>query len=168
VLDVLNDPERDESPEEAELREEIDQVERVMARRIDPGRRGFAIALLAFVLIVAILLPWVGDSTGWQVLVHGEDGAIPRLFAATAVGFGIGATTLALLTRRWWLSWVCALGSCIMVIDGVLAVWSQQSSAAPGVAGDGPGIGMVVALVVAVLLAVNWLRIAWSRANTVA
>lgn len=148
---------------EAELAEEIDAVERSAAKRIDPGTRGFVIAVLVFVVIIAQLLPWVGDSVGWRVLIDGEDGAIPRLFAATSAGFGIAASALTLVTRRWWLSWVCAIGSCIAVVDGLLAIWSQQSSGASGEEGAGPGIGMVIALIAMLVLAVSWLRIAWSR-----
>lgn len=147
----------------AGLREEIDEVEREAARRIEPGSRGFVIAVLAFVLIIAQLLPWVQDSAGWQVLVYGEDGALPRLFAATSAGFGVGASALALTTRRWWLSWVCAVGACVASLDGVLAVWSLQSSAAPDSPGVGPGFGLVLALLTVMVLAVNWLRVAFSR-----
>lgn len=160
---MLNEPEDAESREVAELAEEIDEVERDAARRIDPGPRGFFIAVLVFALIIAQLLPWVGDSAGWRVLIDGEDGAIPRLFAATSSGFGIGASALTLISRRWWLSWVCAVGCCVAAVDGLLAIWSQQSSAASGETGAGPGLGMVIALVVMILLAASWLRIAWSR-----
>lgn len=147
----------------AGLREEIDEVEREVARRIDPGARGFVLAVLAFVLIVAQLLPWVQDSAGWQVLLYGDDGALPRLFAATSVGFGVGASALALITRRWWLAWVCAVGACIASVDGLLAVWSLQSSPAPDTPGVGPGIGLILALLATIVLAVNWLRVAFSR-----
>lgn len=150
-------------PDLTELREEIDDVERAAARWIDPGRRAVTIAIGVFVLIVAQLLPWVADSAGWQVLVDGGDGALPRLFAATSVVFGIVATALALVTRRWWLSWVCAFGCCVAAVDGLLAIWSQQSSGASGLAGDGPGAGMVLAVVVAFYLAASWLRVVWSR-----
>lgn len=169
MLGVLNggadadDAKAREAREVAELAEEIDEVERDAARRIDPGPRGFFIAVLVFVLMIALLLPWVGDSAGWRVLVYGEDGAIPRLFAATSSGFGIAASALALITRRWWLSWVCAVGCCVAAVDGLLGVWSQQSSAASGETGAGPGVGMVVALVVSIMLAASWLRTAWSR-----
>lgn len=169
MLRVLNDPDNGEQDSErndvAGLREEIDEVERSAARMIEPGTRGFVIAVLVFLLMITQLLPWVGESAGWQVLVYGEDGAIPRLFAATSAGFGIGASALALITRRWWLAWVCALGSCVASVDGVLAIWSQQSSSAPGQPGAGPGLGMILALVVVIVLAANWLRTAWSRVD---
>lgn len=159
-----DDSESAESAELAELREEIDEVERRAARRIDPGTRGFLIALLVFALIVAQLLPWVGEFAGWQVLL-GEGGPVPRLFAATSTGIGIGASALTLITRRWWLAWVCAVGSCIASVDGLLAIWSQQSSSVSGDPGAGPGAGMVIAMIVMIALAVNWLRTAGSRTS---
>ncbi|MGH3517832.1 MAG: Rv2732c family membrane protein [Haloechinothrix sp.] len=162
MLALLNDPADKEPPEVAELREEIDEVERQAARRIELGSRGFLIACLVFGLIVSLLLPWVGDYAGWQVLA-GEGGPVPRLFAVTASGFGILGSALTVVTRRWWLAWVCAVGSCIATVDGLLAIWSQQSSGVSGVPGEGPGIGMVIALIVMIMLAGSWLRTAWSR-----
>jgi len=152
-------------PEVAELASEIDEIGRSAAKRIDPGPRGFFIAVLVFVVMIAQLLPWVGDSTGWEVLVYGEDGAIPRLFAFTSTGAGIVASALTLLARRWWLAWVSAVGSCIATVDGVLGIWSQQSAGASGEVGSGPGIGMVIAVVAMLLLAGAWLRTAWSRVD---
>lgn len=163
MLPLLNDPEKDEPPEVAELRAEIDEVERAAARRIEPGRRGFVIACLVFGLIISQLLPWVGQWAGWQVLA-GEGGPVPTLFAATSFGFGIVVSALTLLTRRWWLAWVCAVGSCVATVEGMLAIWSQQSSGVSGHPGEGPGIGMILALVLMIVLAVNWLRAAGSRA----
>jgi len=157
----------DEDREVAELRAEIDEVERAVARRIEPGSRGFVIAVLVFAMIIALLLPWVGDSAGWQVLLRGDKSAIPRLFAATSTGFGVVASALTLIARRWWLAWVCAVGCCIASVDGLLAIWSQQSSGASGVPGSGPGIGMIIALLLVIMLAANWLRTAWSRPDTV-
>lgn len=159
---MLNDSGDNEPPEVAELRQEIDEVEREAARRVELGRRGFVIACLVLVLATALLLPWVGDFAGWQVIA-GEGGAVPRLFAVTSTGFGIFGSALTLATRRWWLAWVCALGSCIATVDGMLAIWSQQSSGVSGQPGAGPGIGMIIGLVAMIILAANWLRIAWSR-----
>lgn len=157
-----DNPAGEGSSEVGELAADVDQVVRKASRTVEFGRRGFAIAVGVFVLIIAQLLPWVGEHAGWQVLA-GEAGAIPRLFAATSIGVGILASMLALITRRWWLTWVCAVGGWFASVDGVLAVWSQQSSGASGAAGDGPGFGLVLALIVVVVLAAQWMRVAWSR-----
>lgn len=152
----------DTDKELTELQAEIDEVGHRAAKTVELGRRGFVIAVAVFVLLVGQLLPWVGDHAGWQVLL-GEGGPIPQLFAATSTGFGVLASALALGTRRWWLSWVCAVGGWFSFVDGLLAVWSQQSSHANNAVGGGPGIGMILALVIMIVLGVNWMRTAWSH-----
>ncbi|NIJ11224.1 hypothetical protein FHU38_001568 [Saccharomonospora amisosensis] len=131
-------------------------------RTVELGRRGFGISVAVFALIVGLLLPWVDGHVGWQVLA-GEAGAVPRLFAATATAFGVLASALALITRRWWLTWVCAVGGWFAVVDGLLAIWSQQSSSATGAAGEGPGAGLIIAAIAMVVVAAQWMRVAWSR-----
>lgn len=147
-----------------QLAADVDHAVRKATRTVEFGRRGFAIAVTVFVLLLAELLPWVGDYAGWQVLV-GDAGtfAIPRLFAVTSIGIGIVASSLALVTRRWWLTWVCAIGGWFAAVDGLLAVWSQQSVGVNDGGETGPDIGLIIALVVMILLAAQWMRIAWSR-----
>ncbi|MFF5988652.1 Rv2732c family membrane protein [Prauserella flavalba] len=145
-----------------ELGADVDAAVSKAVRTVELGRRGFAIAVAVFGLVVGLVLPWVGEHFGWEVLA-GEGGAIPRLFATTSTVFGVAASALALATRRWWLTWVCAIGSWIAAVDGLLAIWSQQSSSASGAPGDGPGVGMIIAVVCMVVLGVQWVRVAWSR-----
>jgi len=150
--------ESDGNGDVAELAAEIDEVGERASRTVELGRRGFTIALFTFVLLICQLLPWVGDHAGWQVLA-GEGGGIPQLFAATSTGVGILASALALVTRRWWLAWVCAAGGWFASVDGLLAIWSQQSTPA----GGGPGFGLVIAWIAMICLAVQWMRTAFSR-----
>lgn len=145
-----------------ELAAEIDEVGQQTARTVELGRRGFIIAVFTFVLLACQLLPWVDGHAGWQVLA-GEGGKIPQLFAATSTVIGVLASALALATRRWWLSWVCAAGGWFASVDGLLAIWSQQSSHASGAEGSGPGLGLALAWVAMVCLAVLWMRTAFSR-----
>lgn len=145
-----------------QLAEDVDEIGRKAARTVELGRRGFVIAVLVFVLLIGELLPWVGSKAGWQVLV-GQASAIPQLFAATSTVIGILCSILALGTRRWWLTWVCAIGGWFASVDGLLAVWSQQSAGANNTSSGGPGIGLVIALVAIILLAGNWMRTAFSR-----
>jgi len=159
-------PDRGDSPEYAELRNEIDQVERHAVRTFEIGGRSMVIAIAMFVLLVGQVLPWVGDSAGWQILLGQGDLAgraliVPRLFAATSAAIGVVASALALVTRRWSLAWVCALGGWFAAVDGVFAIWSRQSSA--GQDASGPGIGLVLSAVAMVVIAGCWLRTAWSR-----
>lgn len=156
-------PGNGEATELRRLAADVDGVVAKAAKTVDLGRRGFVISLLVFALIVAELLPWIGPHTGWQVLLGQGGAAIPRLFAATSIGFGVLASVLALTTRRWWLTWVCAMGGWFASVDGLLAVWSQQSSTVGNVRGGGPGIGLVIALATMIVLAGTWMRTAWSR-----
>ncbi|MGH3889610.1 MAG: Rv2732c family membrane protein [Pseudonocardiaceae bacterium] len=147
----------------AELRAEIDAVERSALRRVDPGARAVVISGATMVLLLAITLPWVGDASGWDVLrgtANPADrvGLLPRLFGAVALGLGVGLSMLALITRRWGLVWASALGCAYCALDGVWAIWSRQTESGPG-----PGIGMVLAVIAVIVLAVQWLRLALSR-----
>ncbi|MGH4011822.1 MAG: Rv2732c family membrane protein [Pseudonocardiaceae bacterium] len=147
----------------AELRAEIDSVERSALRRVDPGARAAVIAGAVMMLLLAMTLPWVGDANGWDVVRGTADpvdrvGLLPWLFGAVALGFGVSLSVLALVTRRWGVVWACALGCTYGALDGIWAIWSRQT-----VSGPGPGIGMVLAVVAVVVLAVQWLRLAWSR-----
>ncbi|MFC4004618.1 hypothetical protein ACFS2C_24955 [Prauserella oleivorans] len=158
--DRARDGEHD--PDLDELGADVDAAVDGAVRTVEFGRRGFGIALAVFGAVLGLVLPWAGGHAGWEVLA-GEGDAIPRLFAATSSGFGILASALALTTRRWWLTWVCSLGCWVAAVDGLLAIWSQQSSSASGHPGAGPGIGMVIAFVCMVVLGVQWVRVAWSR-----
>ena len=148
----------------AALRAEIDQVERDVVGHVEPGWWALVIAVAAFALLVAAVLPWVGSNSGWQVLLGQASGPyhiglLPRLFVASSLFVGVLLSALTLFTRRWGLAWLCALGSAFSVIHGMWAVWSRQT------AGDhaGPGPGMVLALLTMIVLAAQWVRLAFSR-----
>lgn len=147
----------------AELRAEIDAVERSALRRVDPGARAAVISGAIMLLLLAVALPWVGDASGWHVLSGTANpvdkvGLLPRMFGGVALAMGVGLSTLALVTRRWGLVWASALGCTYCVLDGVWAIWSRQT-----VHGAGPGIGLVLAVLAVAVLAVHWLRLALSR-----
>jgi uncharacterized membrane protein len=155
-----------ESPELANLRQEIDDVERRTVRTVELGGRAVIISIAVFVLIIGHVLPWMHGANGLDVLLGqgdatGKASMVPRLFAATSAGIGILGSALALITRRWWLTWACALGGWFASVDGILAIWSRQSSAGQGA--SGPGIGLIIAELAMIIIAVNWFRTAWSR-----
>lgn len=158
------EPEMTDNPDHYDdLRAEIDAVERTALRRVDPGARATVIAAALMVLLLALTLPWVGGTSGWQILLGDADplqrvGVLPRLFGSVALAFGVGLSTLALATRRWGLVWASALGCAYCVLDGLWAIWSRQTSP-----GAGPGIGLVLAVLAVALLASQWLRLAFSR-----
>ncbi len=148
------------------FRAEIEAAERRVAREIDPGPRGFVVAILAFVLMGSFILPHTGHVRGWDVLFgsHGAGAAaiaLPsRVFAWLALVFGVGFSMLALMTRRWALSWIALAGTSLACAAGLLAVWSRQTVAAGH---PGPGVGLIVAWITVILLTFHWARVVWSR-----
>ncbi|OLT47039.1 hypothetical protein BJF85_01040 [Saccharomonospora sp. CUA-673] len=145
-----------------ELGEDVDSTVEQAAKTIEPGRTGFFVAVVSFVALVAVLLPWVDGQPGWRMF-FGDGGSIPMLFAYTATFSGVLASAAALVTRRWWLAWVCTVGCWVSSVDGMLSLWSQQSSSVSGMPGQGPGIGMIIMWICMVVLAAQWTRLAWSR-----
>lgn len=144
-------------------RRPLTSSEREGLRRVDPGKRAVVIAAAMFVLVVSALLPWVGSAVGWQVLTGQADpalevGLLPRLFAINAVVVGIGLSTLALVTRRWVLVFLAALPGAVVTFEGLIAIWSRQTSESAG-----PGIGLLIAVVCMLVLSVQWIRTAWSQ-----
>jgi len=148
------------SSEDDQLREEIDEVGRRASRTVELGGRAVVISIAVFVLLVGLVLPWMNGSSGLEVLIGQETGKasmVPRLFALTSVLFGVLASALTLITRRWVLAWVGAAGGWFASVDGLLAIWSRQSS------GSAPGIGLIIAVVAMVAIAIQWFRTAASR-----
>lgn len=146
----------------SELDRELRDVARRVERRIDPGATAMVVSVAVLVLIAAFLLPWIGDTVGWNILVGGEwFGVLPRIFTVTALVFGVVGSALALALRYWALAWVCAAGCGISTINGVWALWSRQISVPQG--GVGPSIGLVLAFAAIVVLAATWARIALRR-----
>ena len=148
----------DMAPFEAELA----GVQRQVERRIEPGGAALGVSIAVLVLLGTLMLPWTGSVRGWEVLAGtGSLGLLPRLFAFTAIGFGVLGSALALATRRWALAWVCAVGCGFSVVDGVWAIWSRQIGIPQG--GTAAGFGLVLAVLAVAVLAASWVRIALRR-----
>jgi hypothetical protein len=149
-----------------EFKGDIEAAERRVAREINPGPRGFIIAILVFVLLVSFILPHTGGAKGLDVLI-GDDAAIgagvalpSRVFTWMTLVFSVGFSMLALLTRRWALAWIALAGSAVACALGMLAVWSRQTAPEPH---PGPGIGLIVAWITVIVLTFNWVRVVWAR-----
>jgi hypothetical protein len=141
---------------------ELDAIARRMERRTDPGPTALVVSVAMLALIGALILPWTGPALGWEVLAGIQSfGPLPRLFTFTALGFGLVGSALALATRWWGLAWLCAVGCGFSVVNGVWAIWSRQTVVLQG--GAGPGVGMVLAVLAVLTLAVCWVRIALRR-----
>lgn len=152
------------------IRTEVDAAERRVTGSVEPGLRGVVIAGGVLVMILAMILPYAGAATGWDVLAYdtkasGEAVILPmRLFAWGCVLFGIAASAAAVLIRRWVVAWVSCLGCGLTSFLGLLAVWSRQTLLV-GHPGGGPGIGLFLAWVAMIVLTYQWIRLVWSRAG---
>jgi hypothetical protein len=155
-------------PDIARLREQVDQVERGLLRRIDPGVRAMIVAVGVLVLVIAGLLPWVNGASGWEVLSSqgaGGDGrvdVVPRVFAIGVFVFGVLGSVVSLGLRRWALAFGTAMGSGAFTVLGFLSIWSQQTTTSH-FAGPGPGAGLIISVLVLLVLTIVWARIVWSR-----
>ncbi len=145
----------------AGLREEIDGVGRSAARRFDPGAGALTIAIAALAILVSLILPWVDGIQGLRIL-FGEGKGLLTVFAYLAVVVGVLLPALTLAVRRWTLAWVCALASFATSVAGVLSIWTTQTTTGHH-PGPGPDLGLVLAVVAAVVLLVKWMRLAASR-----
>lgn len=151
-------------PEElAPLEAELAGMEQRVARRIDPGPTAMTVAVAVLALIGSLLLPWTAGASGWEILAGVERfGILPRLFAVTALTFGVVGSALALATRWWTLAWACAVGCGFSVVHGMWAIWSRQIGLLEGTSG-GAQFGLVLAVVAVLVLALAWVRIALRR-----
>ncbi len=149
--------------DEEYLRKEIDAVERTAARRIDPGTGALTISIAVLALLVSLVLPWVGEHTGLQVVLGESAVFLPRLFSFFALGIGVLGSGVTLAVRRWGLAWVCALGLFAGSVTGVLSIWTQQTTTSNKTIGPGPGIGLIIAVIAVIFLLAKWVKIAASR-----
>ncbi|SES28176.1 hypothetical protein SAMN04488000_120111 [Lentzea albida] len=145
------------------LRKEVDAVERQAAKRIDPGTGALTISIAVLAILVSLILPWVGEHSGLQVVLGESELFLPTLFSYLALAVGVAGSGITLAVRRWVLTWVCSLGLFAGSIIGVLSIWTQQTTTSNKTIGPGPGIGLVIAVIAVVVLLVKWVKIAASR-----
>lgn len=171
-------------PELEPFRKDFEKAEKKVAGEIEPGIRGIVLAVLIFALLGAFALPHVGAAKGWDVIsgsASSEAEAVAftsQLFLWFALVFGGLLGIITLVTRRWALAWVVSAGTTVGIVFGVLAIWSRQttSQALAGVGSSkealegaahmsGPGIGLIVMLLLMVALTYTWLRVVWSKTS---
>ncbi|MEE3850569.1 hypothetical protein VZC37_09505 [Gordonia sp. LSe1-13] len=151
---------------------ELRKTERKVAGEIDPGLRGVVVAVAVLVAMLSMVLPHTGSASGIEVLTFAPDADAERVtitsivFVYLVAIFGIGASVLALLTRRWVLAWAALCGNAVACVAGMLAWWSRNT---PGVGGvvppSGVGIGLIVAWLAVLVLAFHWARVVWARST---
>lgn len=162
-MNTEHGPSPSEVPDELrELDAELAGLPQRIERRFDPGSRAVVIAVGVLVLVGSVLLPWVGGNPGWQVFAGQADyGPLPRLFTYTLLAFGVLGSALALLTRRWVLAWVCAIGCGISTVTGFWAIWSRQIGADTGL--TGPQFGLILGAIGVLVLTFTWAGVALRR-----
>ncbi|UGT72270.1 hypothetical protein LTT66_24280 [Nocardia gipuzkoensis] len=152
-----------------QFRDDLDAVERRIAGEIDPGIRAMVVAGAVFLLLVSLVLPHAGAARGFDVLLNTDVARVEhiglpsRVFVWFLVIFGIGFSTLALMTRRWVLAWIAVAGSAVAGVFGVLSIWHRQTPGVGNYIGAGPGIGLILGAIVTIVLTFHWIRVVWSR-----
>ncbi|GAB4584770.1 hypothetical protein Ntsu_26020 [Nocardia sp. IFM 10818] len=152
-----------------QFRADLEAVERRIAGEIDPGVRAMVVAGAVFVLLLSLVLPHAGEARGFDVLLYDaaaikEHIGLPsRVFEWFVTVFGIGFSLAALLTRRWVLAWIAVAGTAIASVFGVLSIWHRQTPGLGNYEGAGPGIGLILATIAAMVLTFHWVRVVWSR-----
>lgn len=152
-----------------QFRDDLDAVERRIAGEIDPGMRAMVVAGSVFALLVSLVLPHTGSALGFDVLLSSESatfehvGLPSRVFVWFVLVFGIGFSLLALMTRRWVLAWIAVAGSAIASAFGVFSIWHRQTPGLDNYSGAGPGLGLILGTIAAIVLTFHWVRVVWSR-----
>ncbi|MEO9328679.1 Rv2732c family membrane protein [Gordonia aurantiaca] len=151
---------------------DLRKAERKVAGEIDPGARALVVAVAVLVAMVSLVLPHTGSATGLDVLAYTTEAQaervtiVSRIFVYLVTFFGIVASMLALLTRRWVLAWVALCGCAIACVAGMLAWWSRNT---PGVGGveppSGVGVGLVLGWIAVFVLTFHWSRVVWARSS---
>lgn len=161
------------NPEQTQVFEsyhdDLEAVERKIAGEIDPGYRAMVVAAAVFVLLLTLVLPHTGHTRGMDILLFDHTavadhiGLPSRVFQWFVLIFGIGFSSLALLTRRWTLAWIAVAGSAVGSVFGVLSIWHRQTPDLGNYHGAGPSIGLILGAIAMVVLTFHWLKVVWSR-----
>lgn len=172
--EVSNDPTAGFEQFKGDLR----KAERKVAGEIDPGARAVVVAVAVLLAGVFLALPHTGSVNGFDVLSYNAQAQAAqiaitsRVFVYLVLIFGVLASALALVTRRWVLAWIALCGCMVSIVAGMLAWWTRTTpglNALPGPDGrllppaGGIGIGLILGLVAMVVLSFHWARVVWSR-----
>lgn len=151
---------------------DLRKAEQKVAGEIDPGARAMVVAVCVLVAMVSLLLPHAGSASGLDVLsmspqAHDQRIALPsQIFVWLLVVFGIGFSMIALLSRRWVLAWVALCGCAVASVAGMLAIWTRNTVGVGGIEPpSGPGAGLILGWVVAIVLTFHWSRVVWARSS---
>lgn len=131
------------------------QAEKTAASTVDMGAKRWVLAAAAALYLVAMVLPFVGDASGWQVLAatgaakEAQTAITEYVFAwISLIGIGI-LTTLAVVTQRFAITVPAWMVTTVSLVFSVLGIWLRNSSGL-GIS-RGPGYYLAILCVVAVV-----------------
>lgn len=161
------------NPQQTEIfesyHEDLAAVERKIAGEIDPGYRAMVVAGAVFALLLTLVLPHAGHTRGLDILFSDDTAAadhigLPsRVFQWFVLIFGIGFSSLALLTRRWTFAWIAVAGTAVGSVFGILSIWHRQTPGIGNYRGAGPSFGLILGAIAMIVLTFHWLKVVWSR-----
>ncbi len=152
-----------------QFRDDLDAVESKVASEIDPGTRAIVVAGAVAVLLLSMALSHAGTARGFDVLLNTDVARVEhiglpsQLFVWFLMVFGVGFSALALMTRRWVFAWIAAAGSAVGSVFGMLSIWHRQTPGLDNYQGEGPGLGLILGALVAIVLTFHWVRVVWTR-----
>ena len=112
-------------------------AEKIAASTVDMGAKRWVLAAAAALYLVAMVLPFVGDASGWQVFAW-----------ISLIGVGI-LTTLAVVTQRFAITVPAWMVTTVSLVFSVLGIWLRNSSGLD--ISRGPGYYLAILCVVAVV-----------------
>ena len=130
-------------------------AEKIAASTVDMGAKRWVLAAAAALYLVAIVLPFVGDASGWQVLAAASAAkdaqtAITEYVFAWISFIGVGIlTTLAVVTQRFAITVPAWMVTTVSLVFSVLGIWLRNSSGL-GIS-RGPGYYLAILCVIAVV-----------------
>ena len=130
-------------------------AEKIAASTVDMGAKRWVLAAAAALYLVAMVLPFVGDASGWQVLAaagaakEAQTAITEYVFAwISFIGVGI-LTTLAVVTQRFAITVPAWMVTTVSLVFSVLGIWLRNSSGL-GIS-RGPGYYLAILCVIAVV-----------------
>lgn len=138
-------------------------LEKQRAGTVDLGARRWVLAALVALYVLALLLPFAGDASGWRMLTFTEPETVDvaigeRVFVVLSFVCLPVFTLLLVIMRRTSLALFAWMAGCVSLVAALLGLWLRQT----GSTGDSTGAGMYLAIA-CVLVAVPFLTAAWTR-----
>lgn len=130
-------------------------AEKTAASTVDMGAKRWVLAAAAALYLVAMVLPFVGAASGWQVLAatgaaeEAQTAITEYVFAwISFIGVGI-LTTLAVVTQRFAITVPAWMVTTVSLVFSVLGIWLRNSNGL-GIS-RGPGYYLAILCVIAVV-----------------